>query len=101
MMVLSSLVHLLLAASLGTAAAASHPRPKSTCTSTTEWETKYTSTAKEDVAANAAVAKTSNPTSAVEGAAFDRLVVIYFENENYDKAIGDRECQNNPFSDAV
>ena len=29
-------------------------------------------------------------TSSVPGAAFDRFVIIYFENENYEKAIGDR-----------
>lgn len=29
-------------------------------------------------------------TTSVPGAAFDRFVIIYFENENYEKAIGDR-----------
>lgn len=29
------------------------------------------------------------PTSNVKGAAFDRLALIYFENENYAKAAGD------------
>lgn len=30
-------------------------------------------------------------TSSVKGSAFDRFVVIYFENQNYAKAFGDRE----------
>ena len=55
------------------------------------WETRYTATGTAEVAAAAATAKTSSPTSHVKGKAFDRFVVIYFENENYDKSIGDRE----------
>ncbi len=35
----------------------------------------------------AATVETSN----VKGKAFDRFVVIYFENQNYEKSIGDRE----------
>lgn len=35
----------------------------------------------------AATVETSN----VTGKAFDRLVVIYFENQNYEKSIGDRK----------
>lgn len=54
------------------------------------WETRYTATGVQDVAAAAATAKTSSPTSNVPGKAFDRLVIIYFENQNYDKSIGDR-----------
>ncbi|OAQ96073.1 hypothetical protein LLEC1_06267 [Akanthomyces lecanii] len=53
------------------------------------WETRYTATGVQDVAAAAATAKTSSPTSKVPGKAFDRLVIIYFENQNYDKSIGD------------
>lgn len=38
----------------------------------------------------AATVETSN----VKGKAFDRFVVIYFENQNYEKAIGDRAYQS-------
>ncbi len=57
------------------------------------WETRYTATGVQDVAAAAATAKSSSPTSNVPGKAFDRLVIIYFENQNYDKSIGDRTWQ--------
>ncbi|KAG5970750.1 hypothetical protein E4U55_001459, partial [Claviceps digitariae] len=50
------------------------------------WETRYTATGVEDVAKAAATALTSSPTSQVKGKAFDRFVIIYFENQNYDKA---------------
>jgi hypothetical protein len=53
------------------------------------WETCYTATGTAQVAAAAATAKTSSPTSAVKGKAFDRIAIVYFENENYNKAIGD------------
>ncbi|KAG6032971.1 hypothetical protein E4U40_005736 [Claviceps sp. LM458 group G5] len=53
------------------------------------WETRYTATGAADVAKAAETAKTSSPTSHVKGKAFDRFVVIYFENQNYDKAFGD------------
>lgn len=64
-----------------------------TCAKTTEtsWATKYTATDTAGVAAAAATAKTSSPTSKVKGRAFDRIAIIYFENENYDKALGDRK----------
>ncbi|KAJ2897956.1 hypothetical protein MKZ38_004285 [Zalerion maritima] len=55
----------------------------------TGFEDIYTSSATDDVAAAAATAKTSSPTSSVKGKAFDRYVTIWFENENYEKAIGD------------
>lgn len=55
------------------------------------WETRYTATATAQVAAAAATAKTSSPVSNVKGKVFDRIAIIYFENENYAKAIGDRE----------
>ncbi|KAK2606154.1 hypothetical protein QQS21_003437 [Conoideocrella luteorostrata] len=53
------------------------------------WETRYTATGTADVAKAAATAKTTSPTSHVKGKAFDRLVIIYFENQNYDKSYGD------------
>ncbi|KHO00151.1 acid phosphatase [Metarhizium album ARSEF 1941] len=53
------------------------------------WETRYTATGTVDVAKAAATAKTSSPTSHVKGKAFDRLAIIYFENQNYDKSFGD------------
>lgn len=72
-------------------------------TSTIQWETKYTATGAADVAAAAATAKTSSPTSHVKGKAFDRVAYIWFENENYEKAIGDRKflaqsCRNVSFA---
>lgn len=60
----------------------------------TYWETKYTATGVADVAAAAATAKTSSPTSHVPGKAFDRLVIVYFENQDYDKSIGDRKLSS-------
>lgn len=79
-------VGLLAAAGLATANKNPNPTHK-----TTGWETAYTATGTADVAKAAATAKTSSPTSHVKGKVFDRIVYIYFENENYDKAIGDRE----------
>ncbi|KAK7408406.1 hypothetical protein QQX98_009446 [Neonectria punicea] len=73
-------------AGLALATPRNHP---SKPTHETGWETKYTATGTADVAAAAATAKTSSPTSKVKGKAFDRIAIIYFENENYDKAIGD------------
>ena len=70
--------------------AAAGPCKPHTTTSSVEWETAYTATAASDVAAAAATAKTSSPTSKVKGKAFDRVAFIWFENENYDKAAGDR-----------
>ena len=64
--------------------------PCKASTTSTGWETRYTATGTKDVAAAAATAKTSSPTSHVKGKAFDRLAIIYFENQNYDKAAGDR-----------
>ncbi|KND94798.1 putative acid phosphatase [Tolypocladium ophioglossoides CBS 100239] len=66
-------------------AVASNCKPRST----TVWETQYTATGAVDVAAAAATAKTSSPTSRVKGKAFDRLAIIYFENQNYAKSFGD------------
>ncbi|EFQ31499.1 phosphoesterase [Colletotrichum graminicola] len=53
------------------------------------WETRYTATGAADVAAAAATAKTSSPTSNVTGKAFDRFVIIWNENTDYEKALGD------------
>ncbi|KAK3180333.1 hypothetical protein K4F52_008304 [Lecanicillium sp. MT-2017a] len=53
------------------------------------FETMYTATGTAEVAKAAATAKTSSPTSNVKGKAFDRLAIVYFENQNYDKSIGD------------
>lgn len=53
------------------------------------WEMRYTATDVADVASAASKAKTSTPMSHVAGKAFNRFVIIYFENQNYDKAYGD------------
>lgn len=50
-----------------------------------------TATGTAEVAAAAATAKTSSPTSNVKGKVFDRFAVIWLENTDYDKSIGDRE----------
>ena len=52
-------------------------------------ENKYTATGAAAVAAAQATAKTTSPTSNVKGKAFDRIAIIYFENQNYDKSVGD------------
>jgi acid phosphatase len=51
-----------------------------------------TATGTADVAAAAATAKTSSPTSHVPGKAFDRIAIIWLENTDYDKSVGDRKC---------
>ncbi|KAL7927531.1 phosphoesterase family domain-containing protein [Trichoderma austrokoningii] len=86
---LSKVVSLLAAASLASAGIAKQP-PKPVKT-TTAWESYYTATGTAAVAAAAATAKTSSPTSHVKGKAFDRYVVVYFENQDFDKADGDRK----------
>lgn len=78
-----------LAAAVGLAAGT--PCKPHTTTTVSGWETAYTATGTAEVAAAAATAKTSSPTSKVKGRSFDRIVSIWFENEDYDKAIGDRE----------
>jgi hypothetical protein len=50
-----------------------------------------TATATSDIAQAAATARTLSPFSNVKGKAFDRFVVIWLENTNYDKASGDRK----------
>ncbi|TDZ36519.1 putative acid phosphatase [Colletotrichum spinosum] len=70
----------------GTRAAALDPRATSTSRG---WETAYTATGVAAVAAAAATAKTSSPTSHVKGKAFDRFVIIWNENTDYEKARGD------------
>ncbi|KAI1167391.1 acid phosphatase phoa [Nemania serpens] len=52
-------------------------------------ENMYTATGTAEVAAAAATAKTSSPTSHVKGKAFDRFVVIWLENTDYDMAAKD------------
>ncbi|KAI1170068.1 acid phosphatase phoa [Nemania sp. FL0916] len=52
-------------------------------------ENMYTATGTAEVAAAAATAKTESPTSHVKGKAFDRFVVIWLENTDYDMAIND------------
>ncbi|KAI5241204.1 phosphoesterase-domain-containing protein [Aureobasidium subglaciale] len=49
----------------------------------------FTSTSPADVAAAQAGALTLSPTSHVKGKVFDRFVVIWLENTDYDKAAGD------------
>ncbi|KAF2231193.1 acid phosphatase phoa [Viridothelium virens] len=51
--------------------------------------TQNTQTSASDVYAAQATAKTAHPTSNVAGAAFQRFVVIWLENTDYDKASGD------------
>ncbi|PHH72473.1 hypothetical protein CDD83_4941 [Cordyceps sp. RAO-2017] len=53
------------------------------------WETRYTETATAVVEASAATAVTKSPVSHVGGKAFDRLAIIFFENQNFEKARGD------------
>lgn len=48
-----------------------------------------TQTSTGDVSAAAATAKTSSPTSSVQGAVFDRIAIIWLENTDYEKAVGD------------
>jgi hypothetical protein len=50
-----------------------------------------TATGTAEVAAAAATAKSSSPVSYVKGKAFDRIAIIWLENTDYDKAVGDRE----------
>lgn len=52
-------------------------------------ENLYTATASSDVYAAQATAKTLSNTSNVKGKAFDRFVVIWMENTDYDMAYGD------------
>lgn len=50
-----------------------------------------TATSASDVYAARATAKTNSPTSHVPGRAFDRIAIIWLENTDYDKAVGDRK----------
>ncbi|KAK7949499.1 acid phosphatase [Apiospora saccharicola] len=52
-------------------------------------ENLYTATASSDVYAAQATAKTLSNTSNVKGKVFDRFVVIWLENTDYDMAYGD------------
>lgn len=49
-----------------------------------------TKTSPVDVARAAATARTNSPTSSVQGLAFDRIAIIWLENTDYAKAVGDR-----------
>lgn len=51
-----------------------------------------TATSVSAVHAAQATALTESPSSKVSGKAFDRFVVIWLENTDYSKAIGDRKC---------
>lgn len=48
-----------------------------------------TLTSPVDVARAAATARTNSPTSNVKGSAFDRIAIIWLENTDYAKAVGD------------
>jgi len=65
------------------------PSVSTTTTSSIDWVNKYTATGASDVRAAQATAKSSSPTSHVPGKAFDRFVVIWLENTDYNMAIGD------------
>ncbi|KOS18495.1 putative acid phosphatase [Escovopsis weberi] len=69
----------------------SAPASSTTATSTSQpyWATAYTATDKDFIAAAAATAKTSHKTSHVHGAAFDRILMIMFENTDLSVAISD------------
>lgn len=54
----------------------------------------YTATSTADVYAAQATAKTLSPVSNVKGNVFDRFVIIWNENTDYDLAIGDRELHS-------
>lgn len=56
-----------------------------------------TLTSPVDVARAAATARTNSPTSNVKGKAFDRIVIIWLENTDYTKAVGDRKLQISDF----
>lgn len=56
-----------------------------------KWEITYQANSTSDVAGATATAKSKSRASKVKGKAFDRIVFIYFENENYGKALSDRE----------
>ncbi|KAI0394000.1 acid phosphatase phoa [Xylariaceae sp. FL0594] len=52
-------------------------------------ENLYTATGTAEVAAAAATAVTTSPTSHVKGKAFDRFVTIWLENTDYEMAVND------------
>ncbi|KAJ9627067.1 hypothetical protein H2203_003528 [Taxawa tesnikishii (nom. ined.)] len=81
-----------------TGAVVALPNPKSTPCSTTHAGTAAatslepnvnTATSAADVYAAQATAASESPVSHVKGKAFDRFVVIWLENTDYDKAVGD------------
>jgi hypothetical protein len=56
-----------------------------------QYQDLYTATGTAEVAAAAATALTTSPTSHVKGKAFDRFVVVWLENTDYDMAANDRK----------
>lgn len=56
-----------------------------------------TLTSPVDVAQAAATARTNSPTSSVKGKAFDRIAIVWLENTDYDKAVGDRKLHISRF----
>lgn len=58
-----------------------------------------TLTSPVDVARAAATARTNSPTSNVKGKAFDRIAIIWLENTDYAKAVGDRKLYISNFYD--
>ncbi|RCI07913.1 hypothetical protein L249_5888 [Ophiocordyceps polyrhachis-furcata BCC 54312] len=83
------LAGLVVATAVTAVAASSSDNPCRAGMGTDGWQTSYTATATEDVFRAAATAKTTSPTSKVAGKAFDRIAIIWFENQNYEKAVGD------------
>jgi hypothetical protein len=82
-------VSIVAAALVGLAAAspAKHHSPSHSSSST---GIPNTATGTADIAAARATAKTSSPTSHVRGKVFDRFVIIWNENTDFDKAQADR-----------
>jgi len=56
-----------------------------------QYENLYTATGTAEVAAAAATALSTSPTSHVKGKAFDRLAIVWLENTDYDMAANDRK----------
>lgn len=60
-----------------------------TLAGTTFAQTLNTATGTSAVYAAQATAKTDSPVSFIPGAAFDRLAIVWLENTDYSKAVGD------------
>lgn len=67
------------------------PVSSSTTSAATGWETSYTASDQAHVAAAAATALTSSPTSHVPGLGFDRIMHIWLENTDFSVADSDRK----------